>query len=447
NIVVDPDAIQTNPHSWKPVIKVPDDQDSGRTHSSIIGDGSKPRSKTSGVLGTSFMQLFVGKRGRIPAGPVPVNLIYRDKANVELLAEANFTLEVAPAGWEMDPANRKVNLYTQDGKTELDQPIVKTSQRASRIDWTIQDDEYERKQFAFQLLAICDDSLIGKPLQLHVYALNARYSDEIPDGRKDMLVVSGSQRDRMKRCQLPQGTFIEIFSDQIWVVEKNAKNNKWVSFVTEREGMCPDGVHELGIICEREGEILYQSKIKVRVEDQWGLPESETKLIVRDPNRVELEKNPIITAHRLPKNLGKWDGQTSTGVRTRHSEEGLSFPLVFECKGEELEGPWCMNYYFKKPQKSGDIAIGWKALTTPTKEGYIYNSSNHFPITQTSTFSPGQVQEISTLMLWVGNDQPEHDGQGSIPPGIHDIGIEICNFKNSNWVPIYRGSVRLKVSD
>lgn len=435
-MVVDPDAFQTDPSTWKPVVKVPKDQGTDKTHSSIIG-ASPPRVKASRVGGNSTMELYVGKRGRIPAGLLPVTLKYRDKSSSELLAEANFSLEIASATWDMPPDHRKVKLYTRDGKLELDKTIIETTQRVSKINWSAQDDEYEQKQFAFQPLTLADDSLIGHSFDLRVYALNARYSDEVSSGVGNELVISSSQRQSLPRIRLPQGNFIEIYRNRSWRAGRSAQKDQWVTYFSEKNAQVPDGIHELGITCEHEGEILYRSKIKMHVEDRWVLPESETKLVLRDTNGTDIEKGPVIEAF-YAKEI-EWGGWIST--------MGLVFPFVVECKGEELNGPWGINFYFKKANLPHDMVIGFKPMQIPTREGYVYCSSIYFPINEKKKLSPGEVVNIPTGTLYIGNNNPIHNGQGKIPPGIHEVGIEIVDQSKDLWSVIYRGSVRLKAPE
>ena len=432
-ILVDPTSVSTDPGSWNLAIKLTSGKHPTYTYYSTFEAAVAPKQPESSGDGLNGMPFCVGKRGVIPAGLTQVRLRYCDPDKTDLvLAEAEFTLDIEPAPWPLDPKLQKIQLLNAEGTAPLDSEVIQNTDVYPRGDWNTQ-----REQLSFSFRpTVKKGAEAPATAKTHLYALNARFSDDKPSN-EPQFVISSDFREVLKRTILPQGDLIEIGANANWPVSDRL-DFPWF-FYSGPNGLIPKGECEFGILIESKGEAIYRSKIKVRMTKNWSLSERETKLIVTDLSGKPLEDGHSILATRaMPY---EWQG--------RKSDSGLVFGLRFKCKSEPVNGPWLINYYLKAthestpPTGTAMMSVGWPLFPKPTAEGFTFVSSWNIGLSAVPASAPvfagNATVDFSNLTFYTGNDEL---GQGSIPAGLHDIGIEILD--KDKWC-IHRGMVKLEV--
>lgn len=127
-VLVDGSSVGANPDSWAPVTKLP--ESSGHTHSYVFNDFGPPQPGVD-PAGPRAVHMFAGRKGRIPAGKMPVRLLYYkgpDKKSSPL-GEANIILDVPPQ-WALPENETKIRVLGMNNE-----PIEGQIIQATRLDF------------------------------------------------------------------------------------------------------------------------------------------------------------------------------------------------------------------------------------------------------------------------------------------------------------------------
>jgi TIR domain len=435
-ILVDPAATFSGTGDWKPVLKLPDG--SLRSHCSSFTCASLPAPG-----GNINPMLYVGKNGMIPAGKIAVHFVYYSPPNPrrEILGEADFIMDVPPAEWTLPAKNTKIQLLNAEGTVPLEVGTV-VGVRDSAVA-----DPFARDIFApfasFRYTWQVGDEDVPGPLTLHMYALHARFWNEPALDGKEFVIDQGA--NRVKRVKTAQGDLLEInwldwsSKDHVW--SKNTKGSVVLSlaFTTGLKGTISTGEHDFGLVLDHAGEVIYRSKIKVKVTDDWALPVQYCRIQVLDMDGQPVAGKTIKAQREAPYPYTSPDAKKAVMLNN-----GLTFGLQIQNNGEPIHGPISINYYLKAaragsaPIEQGTISVAYSLLPKPLPSGYT--TLVQWPVLDDkSSWEAGKLTPYPNMQFLVDD---LNGSQGSIPAGTHEVGIELIDKNN---MVLYRNVINLKV--
>ena len=439
-IIIDASTIRTDGKGWGPALELP--TGSVRTHYSRYLDlFPTPLGGSVSESGLGF--IYVGKKGLFPPGPAAVHMTYRAEVGGPTLGEADFTVDVPPAPWPLDEKDAKLHLLNAEGTAALEAAPVATVHpvQAKTISKPL-----EAAKFWCVLQGGSED--VTGPVTIRHYLLNARFSDEPVRDPKEMVM---DRSYGWQRVNLAQGSFIQLTArdfmaanDTLHAGEKRSPIPTLLDMGPG--GSLPPGEHDVAVEMTRGDAVLYRQIIKVKVEppnaNDWALDEMQTKVRVLDKNGEPIES---VTVPATREATYDWT-DPKTNVRTL-AYNGLKFELQLQGKTEPVPGPIGLTYYLKAVKApaalSGgatmSIELGEGAppfLTTPLPQGYTYVSS--WGILAEGASVPATEPKLMPVLVFYAGIGKEG---GSIPAGIHDVGLEVY----TQGVVIYRGVLKLDV--
>jgi|GEM_PF-2287473 len=359
--------------------------------------------------------LFVGAKGYLPEGKIPVRLSYYLGSQTELhsgvpLSTTDFTLQV-PSPWSLGIADHKLELRTLDDTASLDAaPVpVQVLPPVGR--------DYSGPALRFCFRPKMLGTPLSGPITFNYYLLNARFSNDQPFPKGGELVVDPATK--RKRAYMMDGEYLEFpgslpSGNGLPANTLLPEQNTVLSFGAQ--GAVPPGLHPVGIVLQRGEEVIYRTKINLLVPTPWAMPEANALVEVLGPDDRPANGQ-IIRGIRQPTYIWVDEKQVS------HTDwNGVSLPLKIRCKGAVPAGPWSVSFYLRavtapaEPKGDATISAGLnQRLVTPTPQGYTYAWTHTIP-TPTTT-----IQDFKVGFM-VGDSEA---GQGKIPSGLHEVGVLI----------------------
>lgn len=352
------------------------------------------------------------------------------------------------ASWTLPENETKLQWLDESG-APIDSAIVEGARLGA---WVNEQTQLEEPAFRFYYGFRSFGEDIPGPMALRIYPLHARLSGERKLDGKELVF---DQVISHKRVKLPQGEVLAIDYLNVpgWLssgskfersVTRPANANSYVTIALGAKGALPEGVHDFGIVMDRGGELIGRSRVKVKVTNEWGLPEKHTKIRV-----LGMDDQPVEGRVIPAKRVSQFKSTDLTDKVAYDYTNGVSFPLKFQSKGEDIAGPLIAQLYVKAtkapepPSGGATMSIAASLIPKPVAGGFTNATGWTLEDLMDAVAIPaGATREEPRVQFSVEPYGPEV--KANIPAGLHDIGVEILD---GNRLVIYRNIWRINLQD